>query len=223
MRSRTALRFSGAAALLAVLVASATLLAQEASFDGRCIGVVDGDTIEVLDGTTPRRIRLDGIDAPERSQPFSEKSRQHLAYLVFGKAVRVEAHGTDRWDRLIARVTAGGRDLSEAMIAAGYAWHFKRYSADSTLAALELDARRAARGLWVADRPIPPWLFREAEGRLGAGEIDEASGPYHGNVRSGVFHRPSCQHYDCKNCVSVLPDRQAAIAAGFRPCGICRP
>ena len=80
---------------LSALLLSLNLAAAE--IIGKVIAVSDGDTITVLaPGNRPTKVRLAGIDAPERNQPFGQKSRQHLADLVFGKEVRVSVVDKDR-------------------------------------------------------------------------------------------------------------------------------
>ena len=80
-------------------------------------------------------------------------------------------------------------------------------------------------GLWRVANPIPPWNFRR--GDRNAATADDppaiAQGPYHGNLRNKVFHGPWCQHYNCRNCTVVFESREEAIAAGYRPGGICKP
>lgn len=49
------------------------------------------------------------------------------------------------------------------------------------------------------------------------------AGAYHGNVKSKKFHRAGCRYYDCSNCLAVFATREAALAAGYVPCKVCRP
>jgi micrococcal nuclease len=117
-----------------------------------------------------------------------------------------------------------GRDAGLDMVRAGLAWHYVRYSNDSLLASAERDARGAHRGLWVQPAPIAPWEFRRPSGTLGiARPKPRSSGPYHGNLRSRVFHGPGCQHYDCPNCGAEFESAAAAAAAGYRPHAACVP
>lgn len=216
---------------LLLAVACSPLLAQ--AFSARVIGISDGDTITVLRERGQVKVRLEGIDAPERGQDFGSRARQKLSDLAFGRDVTVEVRDHDRWGRAVARVYAGGVDVSEAMVAAGLAWHFKRYSSDPTLARLEREARAARRGLWSVVNPQPPWEFRSAQasdsfGGIGSDRGSSSAAPltssaYHGNRSSKVFHRPGCQHYYCKNCTAVFASRAAAIAAGYRPGQCCKP
>jgi endonuclease YncB( thermonuclease family) len=131
------------------------------SFEARCVKVYDGDTIEVMaGGPKSLRVRVHAIDAPERSQPFSNVARQRTRELVEGKRVRVEVRDRDQYDRLVARVYIDGRDLSEQLIREGLAWHYTRYSSEIALGSAQREAREAKRGLWQDPDPEPPWEFR---------------------------------------------------------------
>jgi endonuclease YncB( thermonuclease family) len=205
------------------LVASAQ---SPVSFTGRVVGVLDGDSLLVLDGRRQIDVRLHGVDAPEGSQAFGSVCRRTLSNLVFGKAVAVQVIDIDRYKRSVSRVTVDGRDAGLEMIRAGCAWHYRQYSDDAGYAAAEQDARRARRGLWQDATPVAPWTYRQPRssrasppsGRgLLAAPGAEASGPFHGNVNSRVFHAPGCVNYDCKNCTAVFATREAAVAAGYRP------
>ena len=153
------MRVLGAALLFAF-----TVHAEE--FSGRVVGVADGDTITVLVGVEPRRVRLAGIDAPERGQPFGQRAKQALSRLVFGRTVRVVVRGQDRYGRLLGEVLLpDGASLNERLVKEGWAWHYTRYSKDQRLAEQEATARRSRRGLWVDPRAMPPWEFRIANRR----------------------------------------------------------
>jgi endonuclease YncB( thermonuclease family) len=89
---------------------------------GKAIGVTDGDTIEILEqGNHVRRIRLSGIDAPEKGQPFDQRSKQSLSDLVFGKQVEAETSKIDRYGRAVAKVFINGKDVNLEQIKKG--WH----------------------------------------------------------------------------------------------------
>lgn len=129
------------------------------------VGVSDGDTITVLAGTEQVKVRLNGIDCPERGQPFGGKARQLTSELAFGKRVTVRPFGHDRYGRVLGEVLLpGGRVLNEELVAAGMAWHYTRYSDDATLARLERRAREARVGVWSEGQPVAPWEFRESQG-----------------------------------------------------------
>ncbi len=128
----------------------------------RIIAIADGDTFTILQDKKQIRIRIDAIDAPESGMPFSKNSKKYLSALCFNRYVTLNVKTTDRYGRLVARVTLpDGRDLSAEMIRAGMAWHYKKYSKDKVLAALEVQARASGKGLWHDKNPIAPWEFRK--------------------------------------------------------------
>jgi endonuclease YncB( thermonuclease family) len=129
-------------------------------FTGKVVKIADGDTITVLHNKTQHRIRLEGIDAPEKGQPYGTKARQALAAKIFGETVRVEWNKRDRYQRIIGRVYFGDRDISLEMVKDGFAWHYKRYSKEAALADAEKEACKAGRGLWADKDPMPPWEWR---------------------------------------------------------------
>ncbi len=155
-----------AAAVAACAVAAlATAGAACADFTGRVVGVADGDTLTVLVGSRQVRVRLWGIDAPERKQPWSSRSRDALAARAMHRDAIVATRGTDGYGRTLARVAVDGVDLGEAQVRDGMAWVYRRYSKDRAMIALEDDARAARRGLWSLPDPEPPWAWRAREAR----------------------------------------------------------
>jgi endonuclease YncB( thermonuclease family) len=207
-------------------------------FQGRCVGVSDGDTVTLLVGGRQEKVRLYGIDAPEKAQAFGQRARQYAASIVFGRQAGLERIGMDRYGRTIGKVFVDGRSLNEDMLRAGLAWHYKAYSHDADLAALEVVARQERRGIWADSSPVPPWAFRRAQrsgdrpgGLSAAGmpqnatsEVRPSQGAiFRGNTESHVFHKPGCRNFNCPKCTVAFRDRQSAITAGYRPCGVCRP
>lgn len=151
--------------------------------NGKVVGIVDGDTIDVLDANgRQHRIRLAGIDAPEKFQAFGSRSKENLSTMVFGKSVSVQWTKTDRDERAVGKVLMAGQDTNLAQVQAGLAWHFKKYQkeqspADRTsYAQAENEARARRIGLWVDANPIPPSDYRHGTGdaspekRIQAGE-----------------------------------------------------
>ena len=124
-------------------------------FVGRVVGVNDGDTITVLDTQAkPIRVRLAGIDAPELGQPYSRRSKEFLAGMVFQRDVEVRSDKLDRYGRVVGKVMRVDLDVCRQMIAAGFSWHYKAYEFEQSeedrrvYAETEFDARRLAIGLW---------------------------------------------------------------------------
>lgn len=206
-------------ALVASIASSAVADDVGARFAGRVVGVSDGDTISVLRDGREVRIRLDGIDAPEGGQAYGQRAKVFVSDLVYGRTVTVLVKDIDRYGRLVARVAVDGRDVSLATVEAGYAWHFVKYSNDATLAAAEREARTARRGLWQDPRAVPPWEFRA--GRTEAARAAATGQGYRGNVRSRVFHGPTCQHFTCPNCTAVFTTQDEARRAGYRAHSAC--
>ena len=133
----------------------------------KVVGVHDGDTITVIDRTRRQyKIRLSGIDAPELGQDFGRQAKKQLSDLVFGKDVVITHDKVDRWGRVVGKVMVGDQDVNLSMVAAGVAWHFKRYENEqprsdrASYANAELNAKETRKGLWVQANPIPPWDFR---------------------------------------------------------------
>lgn len=145
-----------------------TLALMTPELTGKVVAIADGDTLTVLVDKVGVKIRLDGIDAPERAQPFGTRSREKLSELVFGKTVRVVTKGSDRYGRTIGVVFIDGENVNAKMIESGLAWHYKRYSTDAELDRLERDARREKRGLWSDPAPVEPWNWR-ARGKAKGG------------------------------------------------------
>ena len=129
---------------------------------GKVIRISDGDTFHVLhDDQTTEKIRLYGIDCPERQQPFSQKAKDYLSELVFEKTVHIIKKDTDRYGRAVAIVFAGKTNVNEALLRAGFAWHYKRHDKNPRWAELEQEAASAKRGLWADPHPTPPWEWRK--------------------------------------------------------------
>lgn len=130
---------------------------------GKVVRVVDGDTYHLLtDGNRKIKVRMEGIDAPERNMPFYQVSEDYLAKLCFGKRVKLKSSGTDQYGRYLGfTYLDDGSELCREMIKAGLAWHYKRYNSDNDLANLELEARNAKRGIWSLENPMPPWENRK--------------------------------------------------------------
>lgn len=128
---------------------------------GKVVSVTDGDTIVVLIDRVSVKVRLDGIDAPERRQAYGNAARERVAALTFGKVVTLHTKGTDRYGRTIAMVIADERSVNVAMVREGLAWHYREYSKDDELAKAEAEAKAAKRGLWADEMPVAPWEFRK--------------------------------------------------------------
>jgi len=210
-------------AVAALLLLNSASGAVEASFQAKCIGVSDGDTITVLRDSNSIKVRLFGIDCPESGDDFASKAKQFTSRLVFGKTITITPVDVDRYGRTVARVSSEGTDVSVALVSAGLAWHYKEYSSDLDLASAEELARKAQAGVWSLPNPIPPWEARALRGQGGEHGSYREADIYQGNVKSRVFHAPWCRNFGCQNCTLEFHTRQEAIDAGFRPGGCCKP
>jgi endonuclease YncB( thermonuclease family) len=148
--------------IFALLLFPAFLSAQ--SLTGLVVSIADGDTITVLDSNKVQyKIRLNGIDCPEKSQDFGQNAKKFTSDFCYNKTVTVYIRDIDRYKRYVGDVEVNGQSLNKALVAAGYAWHYKQYSKDKELARLEIEARTAKRGLWAGSKPIPPWEYRKSK------------------------------------------------------------
>ena len=152
-------------------------LAQAETLVGEVVGLADGDTVTVLDAQQAQhKIRLAGIDAPEKGMPWGQKSKEALSDRVYRRTVTVEWQKQDRYGRLIGKIMVDGQDANLTQVANGMAWHYKDYQNEQTLddrlryAQAELDARNARRGLWAEPEPLAPWTWRKMKREARAGQ-----------------------------------------------------
>lgn len=179
------------------------------SLTGKVVAVADGDTLTVLGlGNQQHKIRLEGIDTPERKQAFGTKAKEALAEKVFGKVVTVRWDDTDRYGRTLGHVFLGSRWINFELVRDGWGWHYKQYSDDPTLAKAEVEARKDRRGLWADSHPIPPWEFRNPP------KVDAGLGEHWLTTSSGVRHNPTCKWFKRSNGRLCGPDEG-------RPCKLC--
>lgn len=132
-------------------------------YEGKVIAVTDGDTIKVLDSdNVVHKVRLYGIDAPEKKQAYGTQSKKYLSELIFGKIVVVEQVDIDRYKREIGKVYLGQLYVNADLVSNGWAWHYVQYAKkDKLLAEGEKQARDNRIGLWSLDIPVAPWDFRK--------------------------------------------------------------
>ena len=138
-----------------------------ANLTGTVVAVTDGDTITVLDSNNRKhRIRLVGIDAPEKSQSYGQRAKQSLSDLIYDKKVTIQYEKRDRYGRTLGKVLVDGKDANLLQIARGMAWWYRAYKQDQTnddrirYQAAEHAAILSEVGLWAEKSPIPPWDFR---------------------------------------------------------------
>lgn len=139
-----------------------------ATLQGKVIGVADGDTVTLLDDQkNQHKIRLQGIDAPEKAQAFGNKSKQSLHEMVHGKEVFVDVQKKDKYGRSVGKIMVNQTDACLEQIKRGMAWHYKQYANEQSpedrdvYAQAESTARAQSLGLWKDKSPTPPWAFRK--------------------------------------------------------------
>lgn len=127
------------------------------------VKIVDGDTfIGLTKGRKKVYYRLQGVDAPEKNQPFSEKSKKKLKKLIGGKLIGIKVQENSENGRSMVRAyTPKGKDISAEMLKSGLAWHLKNYDNSVIYSQLENEARKIRKGLWSEVNPISPWDFRK--------------------------------------------------------------
>ena len=134
-------------------------------FQGKVIAIKDGDTIEALYENNTITIRFAHIDCPEikKHQPFAQVAKKFTSDLCFGQIVKVENNGEfDRYKRLIAIIINDkNENVNKALVKAGFAWHYLKYSTDASYDQLEATARQSKIGLWADENPTPPWEWRK--------------------------------------------------------------
>jgi endonuclease YncB( thermonuclease family) len=217
------------------------LSGQAQTLHGRVVSIADGDTITILDRAHQQhRIRFNGIDAPEKTQPFSARAKAHVAELVAGKDVTVVTVKTDVYGRLVGTVMVGDVDVNLEQLRAGRAWYYREYARDVAPAnrpiyeAAEAAARGKKIGLWSDPAPTPPWTFRHephastaaaqtAHPLMNAPSSTAMQGRVIGNRRSRIYHVPGCRDYEAVAELNrvYFETEDAARAAGFRKAKNC--
>jgi endonuclease YncB( thermonuclease family) len=159
--------------MLKYFLITATLLYTSIAFSdnlqGWVVGVTDGDTIRVLDASnTQHKIRLAGIDAPEKSQPFGQVSKRSLSDLVYDTEVKIEWTKRDKYGRIVGKVLVNDLDVNLEQVKQGLAWHYKKYQNEQSVedveaySTAEQNAMDNRLGLWRDKQPIAPWEWRKA-------------------------------------------------------------
>lgn len=213
------------------LVAGVSAYGAGTSWQGRCVGVIDGDTISVSHGDQTETIRLYGVDCPEGKQAFGAIAKQATFSWVAGKTVTVYPVDTDRYSRTVAHVVCeNGVSLNAALVYAGYAWWYREYAPTNLLLALlETQARQGRWGLWADNAPVSPWEFRDnaqppadsPRSPQPAANTQSSSGTDQVYITGGqCYHRQGCQ------AMQATPrslTRAQAVSMGRRPCSVCNP
>ena len=153
--------------LVAIVFSAFSLAIQAATLVGKVVGISDGDTIKVLDSNkTEHKIRLMGIDAPEKSQAFGSASKQALSNYIYQREVTVDYKKKDRYQRILGKVILDKQDICLTMISDGMAWHYKDYEKEQSktdrdlYSQAEVNARNDKIGLWGVKDAINPKEYR---------------------------------------------------------------
>jgi micrococcal nuclease len=182
--------------LVISVLAIATTVVAPPTLTGKVVGIADGDTLTLLVAKTQVRVRLDGIDTPERGQPFGKKAGQALAKKVFGKIVQVDDFGKDRYGRTLGIVRLDTRNINLELVREGWAWWYRKYAPkNKELAAAETAARTAKRGLWADAKPVPPWDWRQSERDKRLKSRSHVDTGYWLNTSTDVRHNRRCPNY----------------------------
>lgn len=181
----------------AILFLSIALCLSAMGYPATVISVADGDTVTVLDQSQQKiKIRLAGIDTPEKKQACGLQAQQTLSEKVFHQLVDVRPQTKDRYGRTVADLYLGSRWVNLEIVQSGFAWHYKQYSKSMALAQAELAARKAKTGLWADAHPIAPWDYRRgASQHRPISSIQTTGTGYWLNTETGTRHNPSCRYY----------------------------
>lgn len=132
---------------------------------GQVAYVIDGDTFQLSSHKLGDiRIRIAEIDAPELQQPYGKKAKSYLKALIESETVICTILEKDRYGRYIAKINVPGTrniDVAAEMVRAGYAWHYKKYSASQELSNIEIKAKLQKKGLWSDQSVVAPWIYRQ--------------------------------------------------------------
>jgi endonuclease YncB( thermonuclease family) len=218
------------------------VLPEAPRFSATVTNIVDGDTIDVRDEKgNSYRIRLKGIDSPEKQQAFGYDARQNLTSLIAGRTVGIEWQKIDMHNRIVAKVSLDSVDVCLEQIKGGLAWHFKQFEDEQSeidqklYSDTEAEAKTAERGLWRDPSPVPPWEFRHGHiTETGKSEtnINSTPNPDHtttisgqiwGNRRTMIYQWPGCPYYyqiSSQNRI-MFSSREEAEEAGYRAARNC--
>lgn len=129
-------------------------------FDGRCVKVIDGDTLVIDCDGEERTVQLAGIDAPELKQPMGKKIRQFVRRTVKDQSLEVQMVPNEGPDH--ARVFVNGKDLSLFLAELGFAWPAEGNAPSEDIQKVSDRARNHPSGIWIDANPQPPWEYRAA-------------------------------------------------------------
>jgi endonuclease YncB( thermonuclease family) len=158
-----------------VIIIILSICSVRADFTAKVLRVVDGDTVHVVNKAGKKfKVRLTGIDAPEKNQPYGLASTYKLTEMLINKWVLLKSkpnngniYSIDRYNRVLAKIIYDGKDINLFQVSSGYAWHFKRYQKQQSpldrelYSEAELNAQKNKLGLWGEKNPVAPWKWRK--------------------------------------------------------------
>lgn len=208
--------------LFLLLVLPVCFRTQAQVLSGRAIEIKDGDSF-VLRTTSGSNItiRLNGIDCPEKGQDFGKRAKEFTASFCKGSTVEVHVVEQDKYGRKVADVYVNGSSLNKALVRSGLAWHYKKYSNDSELAALEEQARADRTGLWSMASPMPPWTYRRGGSMEPVGPLQSNEVIICNSTGSKTYHNKMCQGLSrCTKGTKKISE-SSATEMGRTRCGYC--
>ena len=197
--------------LLLLLLLLINIALNADTFEGKVIKITDGDTVHVLDANHHKeKIRLAGLDAPERKQAFGNKAKQYLSSMIGNKPVTVNYSKRDRYGRIVGKILYQGKDINLEMVRAGLAWHYKKYQKEQSrrdrhlYAAADSFVKSNGIGLFRENNAIPPWQWRKNKKNLRKLKPNTQSSLLTAgsstiavwvNLKSGKYHCPNTRYY----------------------------
>lgn len=180
-----------------------TGLVHGADFTGKVIAVMDGDTVMVLQGDRPVKVRLAEIDAPEKAQPYGDAAQHSLAGMVMGRQVRVSSRAMDDYGRMVAVIILGDVNVNHEQVRRGMAWEYSRFHSNRAVMVLQREAQSAKRGLWAGEEITEPSQWRKTHpSAYGIVQTEPAD--------------PSCAKKQCGQMSSCDEARDFMARCGFK-------
>ena len=159
--------FKTAIAAFGIILTMVSSVIHAEILTGRVTGISDGDTLTLVDVSEVQfKIRLSGIDSPEKGQAFGHFCKHNLSDLAYGRAVQIDWQKLDRYGRIIGKVLVDEQDINLEQVRRGCGWHYKKYQNEQSsndrlsYSAAEESARKDKVGLWADIEPVPPWIWR---------------------------------------------------------------
>ncbi len=189
---------------------------------GKCIRVIDGDTIVVFSGNKKIKVRLYGVDCPETKQKYGKQAGQFTSRHAMEKTVWIEEKGS-AYNRVVGIVYIKSLCLNSGLLKSGYAWYAPKYCRGNfcvTWKSYALLAKKESAGLWSDPDPVAPWDFRVGKTKT---SVKHNDGCFQGNTSSKKFHRQGCKYFNCQKCSVVFKTLRETIKKGFVACRIYMP